>query len=49
MIDIGGGTTDMAIFEKGAIWHTAVLPVGGDHFTNDLAIGLRRRSPTPSG
>ena len=29
LIDIGGGTTDLAIFEKGAIWHTAVLPVGG--------------------
>ena len=45
LIDIGGGTTDLAIFEKGSIWHTAVLPVGGDHFTNDLAIGLR--TPTP--
>jgi cell division protein FtsA len=44
-IDIGGGTTDLAIFEKGAIWHTAVLPVGGDHFTNDLAIGLRTPIP----
>jgi len=43
LIDIGGGTTDLAIFEKGSIWHTAVLPVGGDHFTNDLAIGLRAR------
>jgi len=45
LIDIGGGTTDLAIFEKGSIWHTAVLPVGGDHFTNDLAVGLR--SPIP--
>ncbi len=45
LIDIGGGTTDLAIFEKGAIWHTAVLPVGGDHFTNDLAIGLRTPIP----
>jgi len=45
LIDIGGGTTDMAIFEKGSIWFTAVLPVGGDHFTNDLAVGLR--TPTP--
>ena len=36
-IDVGGGTTDLAIFEKGSIWHTAVLPAGGDHFTNDLA------------
>jgi cell division protein FtsA len=45
LIDIGGGTTDMAIFEKGSIWFTAVLPVGGDHFTNDLAIGLRTPIP----
>ena len=45
LIDIGGGTTDLAIFERGSIWHTAVLPVGGDHFTNDLAVGLR--TPTP--
>ncbi len=41
LIDIGGGTTDLAIFERGSIWHTAVLPVGGSHFTNDLAVGLR--------
>jgi cell division protein FtsA len=45
LIDVGGGTTDLAIFEKGSLWHTAVLPVGGDHFTNDLAVGLR--SPIP--
>lgn len=45
VIDVGGGTTDLAIFEKGAIWHTAVLPVGGDHFTNDLAVGLRTPIP----
>ena len=45
LIDIGGGTTDLAIFEKGALWHTAVLPVGGDHFTNDLAVGLRTPIP----
>lgn len=45
LIDIGGGTTDLAIFEKGSIWHTAVLPVGGDHFTNDLAVGLRTPIP----
>ena len=45
MIDIGGGTTDLAIFDKGSIWHTAVLPVGGDHFTNDLAVGLRTPIP----
>lgn len=45
LIDVGGGTTDLAIFEKGAIWHTSVLPVGGEHFTNDLAVGLRTPSP----
>ena len=45
LIDIGGGTTDLAILEKGSIWHTAVLPVGGDHFTNDLAVGLRTPIP----
>lgn len=41
MIDIGGGTTDMAIFTEGAIRHTAVLPIAGDHVTNDLALALR--------
>src|SRR5204863_6693434 len=41
LVDIGGGTTDIAIFEKGAVWHTGVLPVGGDHFSNDIAVGLR--------
>ena len=41
LVDIGGGTTDLAIFDKGTIWHTAVLPTGGDHFTNDVAVGLR--------
>jgi cell division protein FtsA len=39
--DIGGGTTDLAIFSDGSVIHTAVLPVGGNHVTNDLAIGLR--------
>ena len=41
LIDVGGGTTDVAIFERGALWHTATLPVGGDLFSNDLAVGLR--------
>jgi cell division protein FtsA len=45
LLDIGGGTTDLAIFEKSAVWYTAVLPVGGDHFTNDLAVGLRTPIP----
>src|SRR5258708_9818166 len=39
--DIGGGTTEVAIFADGSVIHTAVLPVGGNHVTNDLAIGLR--------
>jgi cell division protein FtsA len=38
--DIGASTTELAIFFEGAIAHTAVLPIGGDHFTNDLAVGL---------
>jgi cell division protein FtsA len=36
VIDIGGGTTDLAIFVEGTVWHTAVIPVGGDHITNDI-------------
>ena len=39
--DIGGGTTDVAVFSGGAIVHTAVIPVGGSHVTGDLAVGLR--------
>ena len=45
VIDIGGGTTDLAIFERGFLWHTAVVPIGGDHFTNDIAVGLRMPIP----
>ena len=45
LVDIGGGTTDIAIFERGSIWHTAVLPTGGDHVTNDIAVGLRTPIP----
>ncbi|MBF0124061.1 MAG: cell division protein FtsA [Magnetococcales bacterium] len=41
LLDIGGGTTDIAIFSKGYIQHTAVLAIGGDHLTNDIAVGLR--------
>ena len=41
VIDIGGGTTDLAFFRDGAVWHTGVLPLGGDHITNDVAVGLR--------
>jgi cell division protein FtsA len=39
--DIGGGTTDMAIFVDGDVWHTMVLAVGGNHITSDIAQGLR--------
>jgi len=41
IVDIGGGTTEIAIFEKGSISFSSILPVGGDHVTNDLAIGLK--------
>jgi cell division protein FtsA len=41
LIDIGGGTTDIAIFVDGAIKHTSVLSLGGNHLTNDIAVGLR--------
>ncbi len=44
MIDMGGGTTDITIFHDGAVKHTAVLPLGGNHLTADIAAGLR----TPS-
>ena len=39
--DIGGGTTDMAIYIDGDVWHTSVLAVGGNHITSDIAHGLR--------
>lgn len=41
LIDIGAGTTDIAIFSKGAISHTAVIPIAGDQVTNDIAMALR--------
>lgn len=41
LIDIGGGTTDIAIFSEGSIKHTAIIPIGGDHVTNDVAVALR--------
>ncbi len=41
LIDIGGGTTDIAVFTGGAIRHTAVIPIAGDQITNDIAIALR--------
>lgn len=39
--DIGGGTSDLAIYINGDVWHTNVLPIGGNHITQDIAIGLR--------
>lgn len=41
LVDIGGGTTDIAVFVQGGIWHTSVLPVGGNHFTNDIVLVLQ--------
>jgi cell division protein FtsA len=46
IVDIGGGTTDIAVFSSGAIRHTAVIPIAGDQVTNDIAISLR--TPTQS-
>jgi cell division protein FtsA len=40
LIDIGGGTTDIAVYKKGTLRHTAVLALGGNHITNDIAVGL---------
>ncbi len=41
LVDIGGGTTDLAVFHRGSLRHTAILPVAGDHITSDIAFGLR--------
>lgn len=41
LVDIGGGTTDIAVFVNGEIFYTAVLPVGGNHVSKDIAVGLR--------
>lgn len=46
LVDIGGGTTDIAVFTNGAIRHTAVIPIAGDQITNDIAMALR--TPTKS-
>ncbi|MEI7839999.1 MAG: cell division protein FtsA [Methylococcaceae bacterium] len=46
LIDIGGGTTDIAVYVEGAIKHTAVIPIAGDQVTNDIAVALR--TPTAS-
>ncbi|MGZ4831870.1 MAG: cell division protein FtsA [Terriglobales bacterium] len=41
LADVGAGSTDIAVFHDGAVVHTGVVPIGGDHFTNDVAVGLR--------
>jgi cell division protein FtsA len=41
LVDIGGGTTDIAVFTEGSIHHTAVIPIAGDQVTNDIAVALR--------
>lgn len=46
LVDIGGGTTDIAVFKQGAIRHTAVIPIAGDQITNDVAVAFR--TPTQS-
>jgi cell division protein FtsA len=45
LIDIGGGTTEISIFERGSLWYTSIIPIGGDNFTNDIAVGLRTPIP----
>ncbi len=45
LVDLGGGTTDLAIFLDGSIWHTSILPLGGYNVTNDISVGIR----TPIG
>jgi cell division protein FtsA len=44
-IDIGAGTTEVAIYERGSLWYTSTIPIGGDNFTNDIAVGLRTPIP----
>jgi cell division protein FtsA len=45
LVDIGAGSTDMIVYHQGTVRHTASVPVGGDHFTNDIAVGLRTPIP----
>ena len=49
VVNIGAETTSLAIYQRGAVWHTAVFPVGGSHFTNDIAVGLRTSIPDAEG
>jgi cell division protein FtsA len=41
LADIGAGSTELIVYHEGVVVHTAVIPIGGDHFTNDVAVGLR--------
>jgi cell division protein FtsA len=45
LLDIGGGTTELILYGAGVVRHTGAIPVGGDHFTNDLAVGVRTPIP----
>src|SRR5262249_57423843 len=45
LVNIGGETTSLAIYQRGSVWHTAVFPLGGAHFTNDIAVGVRTPIP----
>jgi cell division protein FtsA len=45
LVDIGGGTSELIVYSSGVVRHTSVVPIGGDHFSNDLAVGLRTPIP----
>jgi len=45
LVDIGGGTSDLIVYYQGTVRHAAAIPVGGDHFSNDIAVGLRTPIP----
>ena len=45
LIDLGAGSSDVIVYQHGSVRHTASIPVGGDHFTNDIAVGLRTPIP----
>jgi cell division protein FtsA len=45
LMDIGGGTTDIAIFRRGDIWFSKILPIAGEHITNDITVGLKVEYP----
>ena len=45
LVDVGGGTTDFAVYERGSLWQTGAVMIGGDQFTQDIAVGLRMPIP----